>query len=486
MSKITSVIDIGSNSARMAIFKKTSRFGFHLLYELKAKVRISSGSYEHEAYLQDDAINRALKALCEFDKISKSYGARKMFCVATSATRDAPNKNVFLKKVKELTGIKIKVIPGPKEAYFGALACANLLHTNTGITMDIGGGSTELAYIDEGNIKSLLSLNLGSIRLKELYFDEGDIEGAKKYVKEYISKNMDSLKGINIKKCFGIGGSIRSLAKCIIKNTNYCFDSLHGYENSSEVFIEYCEKILHASDSELLELNIDAARLDSIRPGVLILATLLKMLNIKSVIVSGVGVREGVFLHDLLRNSNNKFPHGFKPSLRALQDTLSAGYASKKIQKSNILFKRAKELFFLLSEHLDLDEKYLYHLEIASKIYNAGASFNFYHVNKHSAYLALHALTYGFSHKDRMLISTILENSTKSKFKPNLKFAPYLPSEDKLKSLSFILTVANIMQRLTNYEYSLSSNLLRIRLDSLAFKSELLAINQPPIKLEVV
>ena len=66
MAKITAVIDIGSNSARMAIFRRTSRFGFHLLYEIKSKVRISEGCYEHNGILQEIPMQRAINALRVF------------------------------------------------------------------------------------------------------------------------------------------------------------------------------------------------------------------------------------------------------------------------------------------------------------------------------------------------------------------------------------------------------------------------------------
>ncbi len=71
---------------------------------------------------------RALNALKEFKKVSDSLKSRKLICVATSALRDAPNKAEFIARVKKECGIAIKVIDGTKEAYYGALACANLLH----------------------------------------------------------------------------------------------------------------------------------------------------------------------------------------------------------------------------------------------------------------------------------------------------------------------------------------------------------------------
>ncbi|MDX1296183.1 MAG: Ppx/GppA family phosphatase, partial [Sulfurimonadaceae bacterium] len=152
MAKRTAIIDIGSNSVRMVIFEKTSRFAFHLLHEVKSRVRISEHAYENDGNLQPAAIDRALSALRDFTTISASYSVRKTLCVATSAVRDAPNKNDFLKRVKDEIGLNIKVIDGEKEAYLGGIACANLLPRTDAVTIDIGGGSTEFAYLQNGAV----------------------------------------------------------------------------------------------------------------------------------------------------------------------------------------------------------------------------------------------------------------------------------------------------------------------------------------------
>ena len=188
MAKITAVIDIGSNSARMAVFKKTSRFGFYLLREEKSKVRISEGAYENGGNLQDFAIERAIKALKEFLLIAKSLKVRKILAVATSAVRDAPNKSEFLLRVRKELGINIKVIDGKKEAFFGGVAAANLSYEKNGVTIDIGGGSTELAVIEDKKITKTISLNLGTVRLKELFFDKNNIKQAKEFIQKEINR----------------------------------------------------------------------------------------------------------------------------------------------------------------------------------------------------------------------------------------------------------------------------------------------------------
>jgi len=439
MAKVTAVIDIGSNSARMAVFKKTSRFGFYLLREEKSKVRISEGAYEHNGELQDFAIKRALNALNEFLLIAKSLKSRKILCVATSAVRDAPNKSEFIKLVKKELGINIKVIDGDKEAFYGGVAAANLLYEKNGVTIDIGGGSTEFAFINNKKIENTISLRLGTVRLKELFFDKGDIEGARRYIKKELEKLGEVF---NHKNIFGIGGTIRALSKVIMKKNEYPLDILHGFTYKFENEKEFLESILVMNDEELLKIGIKPERLDVIRPGVLIFLEAIKYLKGKKVITSGVGVREGVFLTDLLRNDNYRFPDNFNPSVRTIMDVYQI---DRKIASYET--KIALEIFDLLKDDLKLDEKYKMHLTYAIKLSRAGELVDFYEAHKHTDYILLNSLHYGFRHSDRLLISKIIRFYKKKKIKKREieAFKNLLPKKEILEKLCNIFWVAKLV-----------------------------------------
>ena len=101
MAKRTAVIDIGSNSARLVIFEKSSHYGFHLICEQKSKVRIGEGAYEKGGRLQSTGIERAFLALRSFLYAIQKYRVRKTICVATSALRDAPNGKAFVRWIKK-------------------------------------------------------------------------------------------------------------------------------------------------------------------------------------------------------------------------------------------------------------------------------------------------------------------------------------------------------------------------------------------------
>lgn len=404
MAKIVSVIDIGSNSARMAIFARTSRFGFYLVEEKKSRVRISEGSYENQGFLQEEPMRRTLHALNGFVQIAKSKGSRKILCVATSALRDAPNGKAFIKQVKQHCGLQIKIIDGQKEAYYGALACINLLHRSQGISIDVGGGSTECALLDKNPAQNLYSLNIGAIRLKELFFDgKEDIKGAR----AFIAKALSSLPSNFKSECvFGIGGSIRAITKIILKDLGEQF--FHGMEIRAQTYINFCQKVISSSSDMLLKMGFGEDRIDSIRSGALIFSSLLEHLEAKTVITSGVGVREGVFLTDLLRGHHDRFPHNFNPSLRSLLDRFDHKNSKRKTIK-----KEALKIFDTLSPihpQTSLSKKLL---SISSSLSCIGESLGSHMQSFHSGYLAFYGLEYGYSFQERSLIQTILEHAGK-------------------------------------------------------------------------
>lgn len=441
MAKITAVIDIGSNSARMVVFKKSSRYGFYLLREVKSRVRISENSYENGGNLQELAIDRAVCALKSFMSIAKSLKANKILAVATSAVRDAPNRAVFINRVRKEIGLNIKVVDGKKEAYLGAVAVVNLLPIEDGLTVDIGGGSTELALIEKGRIKELYSLNIGTVRLKELFFDK---RVTLNRAKEYVLKELDNLPSfLKSQNIIGIGGTLRALSKSIAKEQNHPIVSVHGFSYDIEPYLDMFSKLCASPVTKLKKFNIKEDRYDTIREGVLIFHSIIERVGARRVITGGVGVREGVYLVDLLRNSNHLFPKNFNPSVRSLLDRFCISERS-----SRFIQKTAKELFFATFPLHRIDKKYLEALSIAAKLVNIGVVLNYYNSNRHSAYFLLNALNYRITHENRAIISTLLRFSN-NKLPTNddelNSLKPLLPDLNTLRWLSFILTVAKTL-----------------------------------------
>ena len=472
MSKVTTIIDIGSNSMRMVVLQKSSRFSFSLINETKSRVKISEGCYENNGNLQDVPMQRAYESLKSFLNISHSLKSRKIICVATSALRDAPNAKVFISRVQKDLGLNIKVIDGEKEAYYGVVAALNLLHDDTFVTVDIGGGSTEFSFVKNGKIEKSISLNIGTVRIKELYFNKEDIEGARKVILDNLKKIFDL--GIEIpSKVVGIGGSIRAVSKIIMEKNNYPLDILHGYtynvKNENTLF----NKIINArNNDDLKSIGVKKDRFDTIKEGSFIFKTILDELNIKEVVSSGVGVREGVYLTDLLRNSNHKFPENFNVSVRSLLDRFQIDE-----KQSAFMGNNAGKIFDILKPMHNLDNKFRTLLVVASKLHSIGSTLNFYKSNDNAFDFILNGLNYDFLHTSRVVVAHTIKFSKKSLPSKSdiLKYQDLLPSLEVMQWMSFMISLnIAINQDLSRpkVEYVLNNNTLEINLSNKSFLIE--------------
>lgn len=439
MAQCTAVIDIGSNSMRMAVFQKTSRFAFHIIHEVKSPVRLAEHAYNNGGFLQLEAMDRASNALGEFLLVAHSFKTRKILCVATSALRDAPNKADFIRRIQQEHSLSIKVIDGDKEAYFGGIACANLLPKIDGIAVDVGGGSSEFALLLEGKVTQTISLNIGTVRLKELFMDKEDFAGAIRYVDE-------ALNELPFEVCetlIGIGGTFRAITHALMKKEDYPLKKLHGYSTNDNLFENLCNAILDATPKKLKALNIKPERFDTIKSGALIFARILKRLKAKTLICSGAGIREGVFLSDLLRHSSHKFPTNYNPSVRYLLDTY-ATHSHHGAECSELL----KRLFDTTYEYLGLDPKWRSTLVVAAKLLPIGIGIRYYAYQKHSHYLALSALDYGFWHTDIALISHLLlfkKGVESTDLIPKNSYESLLPDAKTLNTLHTLLWLSHIL-----------------------------------------
>jgi len=461
MAKRTAIIDIGSNSARLVIYEKTSRYGFHLICEQKSKVRIGEGAYEKNGYLQPVGIRRAFLTLQSFLHTIEKYQVHKTICVATSALRDAPNGTVFVRWIKKELGLSIKIINGKKEADYGAIAVKNLLPVQHTITIDIGGGSADMALIDNGTIVDTFSLNVGTVRLKELFFDkESSRKTAYTKAKAYVQAELEKLPShFKSRLAVGIGGTARTLSKGIMKQSNYPLDKLHAFTYAITDYRPYLEEITRSSAKGLKRFGLKKSRYDTIREGTIIWLEILSHIGAENVMTSSVGVREGVFLEQLLKHNKLSFPKEINPSITSLLDRFKTyvNISSKKKHKR----KLGAALYALLQCEIQDDKRYHQELQWALKLSNIGKTLTIYRSHQHAFYIAMQELNYGFTHEQILLISLLLRMHGKELLHKPLfqSFETMLPPKQNLLWLSFIYTLSVLLHEASNdakihFEYS--------------------------------
>ncbi|MBX1886852.1 Ppx/GppA phosphatase family protein [Campylobacter peloridis] len=467
MAKKTAVIDLGSNSVRMVVFERTSRYGFFICNEYKKKVRLGENAYNNDKILQEHAMQKAEEALKFFKEKALKEKCRKIIAVGTSALRDAPNSKDFIKRISHNVGLNIKCINGKTESFLGGLAALNLLSDiKNATTIDIGGGSTELCLIKDGKIIDCISLDLGTVRLKEIFYDRKKFNALELFIQKSLEQVPKKFQNEHI---IAIGGSLRAISNSIMKKNSYPLKMIHNFCYSLDKEKNHIEKILNAKN--LMDFNIKKDRFDTIKEGCMIFLALTKYLKAKNIITSAVGVREGAFLSSLfgkyikIKNEtleyskfNAKFPPNFNPSLKSLQDRFNINYNSKCVHFTDKLF----DVF--LPEH-KMDYKYKQILLNAAKLSHIGEKLNFYFANEHGANMVLNGLHFGFSHTQIALIAILLKTNGK-KITPYIieHYKDLLPNNHILSWLNFILALAKKLARDSdeNLEFILKNNTLYI------------------------
>ena len=165
MSRVAA-IDCGTNSIRLLIADITNG-NFKEVLRTMEIVRLGQGVDQNKAF-HPDAIDRTLAAVEKFAGLIKSKGVEKVRFCATSATRDASNRELFTDGVKKILGVDVEVIPGEEEARLSFIGATKELSQNDGpfLVVDIGGGSTEFVFGNE-SVGSAKSVNIGCVRMSE-------------------------------------------------------------------------------------------------------------------------------------------------------------------------------------------------------------------------------------------------------------------------------------------------------------------------------
>jgi len=287
-----------------------------------------------------------------------------------------------------------------------------------------------------------LSLDIGTVRLKELFFDtKKGFKVASNYVEEIIEAVPIVFHSELI---IGIGGTIHALSKAIMRTQNYPIDTLHAFEYDYTAYEKFIRKVAKASVLDLKDFPISSSRYDTIREGSTIFYQLNKKLGTERVLTSKAGVREGVYLSDILRNSNYQFPHNFNVSMRSLIDrfALLPRHCS---HAAHI----CKTLYDVTYDRFDAKRVYEKELLTAAKLVLIFNRLNIYSNSDYSFFFLLENLNFSLSHQEKLLIATLLRYSQKGKV-GNSVFKSYdllLPDLDRLRWLTFLLSTTEALIR---------------------------------------
>ena len=288
---IKGIIDIGTNSCRLFIaeLENTSE-GKKIKRELVKDVEIVKlGEGVNKTHnLNPNAIKRTLDCLKKYKEKASSYGIENIRAFATSAVRDAENREIFLQEVSKL-GIKIECISGKTEATLNFLG-NSLVFKDRILVVDIGGGSTEFTLGKDKSIDFIQSINIGAVRATEKFFsDNGYSEEKLEKCKVWIRKNLEILKTIKDRefKLIGVAGTATTQISVRDKMEIYDSSKVHMATLTLDELKENLSLFLSKNFEERKNIvGLEEKRADVIIAGTLILLTILEELNQDKIIIS--------------------------------------------------------------------------------------------------------------------------------------------------------------------------------------------------------
>lgn len=295
------IIDIGSNSVRLIIYRIKGDSTFKVINEAKRTIRL--GSYLREDdYLSESGLNILLKVLKVFKDICKRYEVLEIYVVATEAIRRSINKYDVCNKIKLDLGLEVNILSGLEEAKYGYLAIKNSMLEKNAVLLDLGGSSMEITLMENGEFKETISLPLGSIPLTKMFNNleskEMEIE-LNKFIYDRLQE-ISWLKKNNNLNVIGIGGIAKHIGRVSKGNEDYPKELLHNYsmtrDEISKIYAEFL-KLPIKERSNFKGLSKKRAEIFAAPLGAILL--ILKYFDSEKFIISAIGLREGMIYEKL-------------------------------------------------------------------------------------------------------------------------------------------------------------------------------------------
>lgn len=448
-------IDIGTNSVHLLVARVDDQGRFDVIAQEKEMVRLGSGSGDMSR-LADDAIERGIATLRRFRQIAEVYGAS-VCAVATSAVREADNRDVFIRRARDEAHVEVRVISGIEEArliHLGVLQAVPVFGRSH-LVVDIGGGSTEFVVATTATPDLARSVKLGTIRLTDRFFPGGDIapgaiEDCRRYLRAFLDPVSRAIRREGFEVAIGSSGTFLNVVAMSEQLEGREPRSLAGAGLTREQLGSVVEAVVsHDTARRRRRLGgLDEKRADIIVGGVLLVEAIFDTCGVQQMAASANALREGVVL-DLVQQTHGRSFHHLSDLRRESVLHMVERYHEdpRHIECATDL---ALELFDGTAElhGFGLAERDL--LEAAGLLHNVGLFVSHSAHHKHSYYVIRHSdQLAGFSEREIELIAQIARYHRKSAPKPSHAEFMALESPDQrlVRLLAGMLRVGIALDR---------------------------------------
>ncbi len=477
--KPVAVIEIGTTALRMVIAELDESGSIRPLDFLQQAISLGKDTFTR-GYIEKDTIEECVQALKSFRHILDEYQITRdeqIRAVATTAVREAVNRLPFLDRLYIASGFFIEQLEEFDIARLTYHSFRQLLFEDSSLAQrevmvtEVGGGSTEILLVQKGDVVFSQTFRLGSLRLREILESFGaPVIRQRALMESDILGTIESIKGavkITHPLVLALGGDIRFAASRLVANWNPLKQSSISVTGLSR----FTEEVLSLSVNELVrKYHLPYPEAETIGPSLLFYTKLARALDLKSITVSPISMREGL----LVEMGGN----------RLVADTLrdqiirSALEIGRKYHSDEAHARHVAELSKLLFRALQSEHRLTpWHevlLTTAALLHDIGLFVNIRNHHKHSLYLIQNSELFGLSKKDLTIVALIARYHRRASPKSTHEFYSTLDQESRLAvaKMASILRVADALdrghnQRVTDITFSRDGNRFVVHVSSI-------------------
>lgn len=403
-------IDIGSNSLKLAVIQAAASDSFTVVLQERERVRLGHETLKTHR-LSPEAVNLSADAIGKFRSIAESRDADTIIAVATASVREAENAAEFVGEIKRRTGVSVEVLSSIEEARLIGIAAAQNFNLTRGslLNIDIGGGSTELSLMRDGEPYKLFSMKLGAVGLTERFIASNppkkkELENLRAEIFFALERPLRKVKGETWQISSGTSGTILNLAALL---------NVQNGEKSEKPVINL--KKLSALNEMMSRISLaERAHLPVISPqraevivaGGQILENVMRALKIETLEPCYFALREGVIIDYLREIEAEALPPVPDVEDRRLRGVFAIGRRYGYEERHALQVAAiAEKIFDQIAPVYNLKRHWRTLLSAAALLHDIGYHISHESHHKHSLYLIKFSEITGFSEDEKLIIA---------------------------------------------------------------------------------
>lgn len=406
-------IDIGSNSLKLVIVEAAASDSFTVILQDRERVRLGQNTLRNHQ-LSAEAIDASASAIAKFRQIAESREVNSIIAVATASVREAENSAQFVREIEERTGVRVEVLSSVEEARLIGIAAAEFFDASdkTLINIDIGGGSTELSLMKNGEPLKLFSMKLGAVGMTEKYIFSNppkarELENLQAEIAHALERPLRKMKNQTWQMATGTSGTIMNLTTLL--NFQTAENANAKPEIQFKKLVALNKMLARISLEERAKLpSISVQRAEVIVAGGLILENVMRALKIERLQPCGYALREGVIIDYLREIESESLPPVPDVEDKKLRDVFVVGrrfgyeetHALQVADLAEKMFDELEPLYKLERHNRTL-------LSAAALLHDVGYHISHESHHKHSYYLIKNSEMTGFSESEKTIIALV-------------------------------------------------------------------------------